>query len=94
MAFKSNFTGLHRDGDTMVLSGRSDPDPPGDVVDIRVVLAQGERIERASVDVINDKWNVRLPSDGFAAGPAVAFGIETRRENAATLTWTQTIEIP
>jgi hypothetical protein len=94
MAFKPNFTGVHRDGEAVIVSGTSDADSVDDIVDIRVVLAQGDRVQRAVVDTIGADWNTGVPGDGFAAGPATAFGIETRRENATTITWAQPVDIP
>lgn len=43
---------------------------------------------------VADDWNVGLDPAGFVAGPAAAFGMEIRRENAMTITWTQMVEIP
>jgi hypothetical protein len=94
MAFKQAFSGLHRGDGTLVLTGQSDPDPPGDILDIRVILAQGERIAPATVDDLSESWNVHVPAEGFVPGPAVAFGIETRRANATTVTWAQPFDIP
>lgn len=94
MAFKQAFSSLRRGDGTIVLSGQSDPDPPGDILDIRVILAQGERIAPASVENPSESWNVDVPAEGFVSGPAVAFGIETRRVNATTITWAQPFDIP
>jgi hypothetical protein len=94
MSLRPNFTDVQRDGDAVIVTGETDAGSVDDIVDIRVVLTQGDRIERAVVDTINDIWNVRIPGAGFTAGAAVAFGIETRRENATTLTWSQALEIP
>jgi hypothetical protein len=94
MAFKANFTAVQRADDAVVVSGASSPEPAGDILDIRVILAQGERIEPAVVADVGSSWKVRIPSDGFVAGPATAFGVETRRENFTTITWAQQVEIP
>jgi hypothetical protein len=95
MSFKPNFTGVQNRGETVHVTGRSDPDPTGDVLDIRIALTQGETIERAVVEQVGGQaWEVDVPVDGFVAGPATAFGIETRREHATTITWVQTVEIP
>jgi hypothetical protein len=95
MSVRPNFTDVNHSGDAVVLTGISDPEPSGDIVDIRVVLSQGERVESAVVETVGDAiWTVDVPSAGFVAGPAVAIGIETRRENSATLTWTQPVQIP
>ena len=93
MAFKPNFTGVHRTGDTVVVSGAS-ADPADDILDIRVILAQGHRIERAVVTVVGSAWNVEMPSAGFVPGAATAFGVETRHEDFTTVTWVQPVDIP
>jgi hypothetical protein len=94
MAFKQAFGAPTRSGGMLTLSGRSDPDPPGDILGIRVFLIQGERTVPASVDNPDASWHVDVPSDGFAAGAAVAVGIETRRVNCTTISWAQPVEIP
>ena len=94
MAVKPNFTGVHRTGDTLVVSGISDPEPAGDIVEVRVILAQGERLDSAVVAGVGRAWNVEIPSDGFVAGPARAFGVETRREESTTFTWAEQVDIP
>jgi hypothetical protein len=92
MSFRPNFTGVHRDGDTLIVSGTSDE--VEDIVDIRVVVSQGARIEHAVVDSIIGDWTARMPAGGFAAGPAVVFGIETHSGNATTITWSQPLDVP
>ena len=95
MSMRPNFTGVRHIGYAVVLAGRSDPEPRSDIADIRVVLTQGGNVESAVVLRARSRtWTVKLPSDGFVAGPAIAIGIETRRENSATLTWTQAVQIP
>jgi hypothetical protein len=92
--FKPNFTGIHRDGTHLVVSGASDPGSIADILSIHVTLAQGETIERAIVEQIDASWNVPLPADGFAAGSVVVFGVEARGENATTITWSQALNVP
>ena len=94
MAFKHNFTGVQRADDSLVVSGASDPEPRDDILAVRVVLAQGERIEAAAVADVGAVWSVHVPSGGFAAGPATAVGVETRREHSTTITWVQPVDIP
>lgn len=94
MAFKPNFTAVQRTGDTVVVSGASSPEPANDIVGIRVILAQGERIEPAAVEKVDSAWRVEIPAEGFVAGPATAFGVETRREDFTTVTWAQAVDIP
>jgi hypothetical protein len=94
MAFKHNFTSVRREDDDLVVSGASDPEPPDDILAVRVILAQGDRIEAAAVADVGAVWSVHVPSGGFVAGPATAVGVETRREHSTTITWVQPVEIP
>lgn len=92
MVFKANFTSLMRDGETIRVVGKSED--AGDVIEIRVVLAQGEKVERGTVDEVSESWVVEIPADGFEAGPAFVFGVETRRTNLTTVTWAESLTIP
>jgi hypothetical protein len=94
MPAKPNFTRVDRRGGAIVLTGETDPEPEGDLLGIHVVLSQGAQTTAATVSVLGASWNVELSEDGFAAGPANVIGIETRRENATTITWAQAVEIP
>jgi hypothetical protein len=92
---RPNFTDVTRDGDDLVVSGASDPDAVSDIVEIRVVLTQGETIATpVTAGSIVASWNVKVPAAGFGDGTAVAFGIETHREHATTITWSQALEVP
>lgn len=102
MPGKPNFTGAQLSGGTLQVFGTSDTsDPPGnDLLDIRVVVtqeaqAEGDppRIASGSVAELSAAWQADLPSEGFARRTAVAFGVETRRTNATTTTWTESLEI-
>ena|SRR5215210_4075138 len=93
MAVRPNFTGVERTGDIVRVSGQS-AEPFGEIFDIQVVLAQDGRMARKAVGRLGSVWDVELPSEGFVAGPAVAFGVETRTENLTTTTWAQPVEIP
>jgi hypothetical protein len=92
--FKPNFTGIARDGTNLVVSGTSDASSVADILSIHVTLAQGETIERALVKRVGASWTVPIPAGGFEDGPAVVFGVEARRENATTITWSQALEVP
>jgi hypothetical protein len=100
MPARPNFTDVQLSDGTLRVEGRSDDEIP-DLVDIRVVLVQGDRITRGSVDPgqLSAGWIAELPatdaagSGDFTAGQAVAFGIETRSENSLTMTWTQAVTI-
>jgi hypothetical protein len=92
MVFKANFTSLMRDSDTIRVLGKSEE--AADVIEIRVVLAQGEKLERGILDQVDESWVVEIPADGFEAGPAFVFGVETRRTNLTTVTWAESLTIP
>jgi hypothetical protein len=102
MATKPNFTDARIIGDVVRVEGRSDPADPdlADILDIRVTLVQGERMASRSVEQISEVWHAELPvSDAatpgeFRAGEeAVAFGVEARKENLLTMTWTETVTV-
>ena len=101
MAIKPNFTEVVLDGGTIEVHGVSDTGvDDADVLDIQVVLAQGDRVAREGVGRIVSAWQANLPKsdpDGeagdFQVGDATAFGVETRRENLTTTTWVQAIKI-
>jgi hypothetical protein len=101
MPARPNFTDARIIGDNVRVEGRSDPDDPdlADILDIRVVLVQGERMASKSVEEISEVWHADLPvSDAavpgeFGTGDAVAFGVESRSENLLTITWTETVTI-
>jgi hypothetical protein len=98
---KPNFTDARIIGDTVRVEGVSDPDDPdlADILDIRVILVQGDRMAGGSVEQISEVWHADLPvSDAavpgnFQPGNATAFGVETRSQNLLTLTWTETVSI-
>ena len=96
MPAKPNFEEVKLFGDVVRVGGRSDE--VDDIVDIRVVLVQQEqmapaRIAGGGVEKVTTLWQAALPSADFRAGPAVAFGVETRRENFTTTTWTEQVTI-
>jgi hypothetical protein len=101
MPARPSFTSAQLTGGTLQIFGISDTsdDPGNDILDIRVVLtqaaAQGDppQIATGSVAELSAAWQADLPSEGFAPGAAVAFGVETRRTNARTTTWVEPIEI-
>jgi hypothetical protein len=103
MPFRPNFTALEIDGDTVLVRGLSAPNDPedfADIVDIRVVLVQGDRVHPATVDELMSDWVARVPvqdpggtAGDFGPGDAVVFGVETRRRDATTITWTQHLPI-
>lgn len=103
MPIRPNFTALESDGDSVFVRGQSSPNDPqdfADVVDIRVVLVQGDRIAPGMVEELASDWVARVPvrdpnGDGadFQLGDATAFGWETRGLHAGTFTWIQTLPI-
>jgi hypothetical protein len=98
---RPNFTDARITGDVVRIEGRSDPADPDltDILDIRVTLVQGERMASRSVEQISEVWHAELPvSDAaapgeFRAGEAVVFGVEARKENLLTMTWTETVTV-
>ena len=96
MPAKPNFEEVKLFGDVVRVGGKSDE--VDDIVDIRVVLVQQDKMDPASiegggVEKVTTLWQAALPSEGFGAGPAVAFGVETRRENFTTTTWVEQVNI-
>jgi hypothetical protein len=101
MPSRPNFTDARIIDDNVRVEGRSDPNDPdlADILDIRVVLVQGERMASVFVKGISEVWHVELPvSDAavpgeFRRGDAVAFGVEARSATLLTMTWTETVTI-
>lgn len=93
MAVRPNFTGVEHTGDMVRVSGVSGDDF-SDIVDIQVVLAQGDQVARKAVGRLGSVWDVEFPSEGFVAGSALAFGWETRKENVTTISWAEPVNIP
>jgi hypothetical protein len=75
----------------MRVAGQSDGDPLP--FDVRVYLEQKGRVAKGSPGSPNTAWEVSLSSTGFSTGPAMAFGIEVRKEPFLTTTWTQPVTI-
>ncbi|HWM10523.1 MAG TPA: hypothetical protein VNO82_14320 [Solirubrobacteraceae bacterium] len=94
MPSRPNFIKAEPDGDFITLRGESDPQPPGDLVHIHVVLTQGGQTAGGEAAPLGADWQARVPGEGFQAGPATAVGVEVRKTNATTTTWTETVEIP
>lgn len=95
MPARPNFTDAQLVDGTVRVEGKSDDDI-SDVVDIRIVLVQGDRISAGTVATIQAVWHAALPAaatGAFQVGDAVAFGIETRSTNFLTMTWTQPVRI-
>jgi hypothetical protein len=100
MAARPNFTEVEIDGDTVQVHGVSDPSEVADIVDIRVILAQGRRVAGGPVEKPGSPWVANLPvrdpegaSADFQVGEVLAFGVETHRENLLTITWAQMLQI-
>jgi hypothetical protein len=98
MATRPNFTDVTLTGNTVRVEGESPSETPEDVADlvgIQVVLAQDGQTVGGPVDELTEVWHADLdvnPGD-FRVGPAVVFGVETRREKFTTVTWSQRVEI-
>jgi hypothetical protein len=100
MPGKPSFTDAQLIDGMVRVEGRSNIDDVPEIVDIRVVLVQDDRITAGSVDQISEVWRAELPasdpsarSGDFRVGGAVAFGWETHKENFLTMTWTEPLEI-
>ena len=100
MPGKPNFTDAQLIDGVVRVEGSSDRADLPEIVDIRVVLVQGDRITAGSVEQISEVWRAELPasdpsarSGDFQAGDAVAFGWQTHKENFLTMTWTEPVEI-
>jgi hypothetical protein len=98
---RPNFTAANLIGGKVRVEGISDDDL-SDVIDIRVLLVQEQHIAggfvdkeqaSASVDKVTTAWHAELAAADFHTGPAVAFGVELRRENFATFSWAQPMTI-
>ena len=94
MPSRPNITDVGKDGTDITLRGESDPEPSRDIVHIHVMLTQGEQTTGGEASPLGADWQARVPADGFQAGPATATGVEVRKTNATTTTWTETVEIP
>jgi hypothetical protein len=98
---RPNFESVSIDGTDVVVTGRSDPDEFHDVISIRVVLVQEDVTDGGNADLeaqrrrvpLDPDWSVRFTDSDFKAGPAVAFGVETHRDNFLTFTWGQSVTI-
>jgi hypothetical protein len=93
MATRPNFIKAAIDGDDITLRGESDPNPPGDIVHIHVVLSQGGTIANGEGGPLGADWVATVPGKGFQAGPATASGVEVRKTNSTTTTWSETVDI-
>jgi hypothetical protein len=105
MSFKPNFDNVFEIvGTDVVVKGHSDPDPAefSDILNIRVVLVQENTTDGGNVDLEKNRrdlqapdpdWSVNVAVGSFKPGPAVAFGVETRRTNFLTMTWTEPVTI-
>jgi hypothetical protein len=94
MPARPNFIKAGVDGEFITLRGESDPEPPGDIVHIHVVLTQGDQSSDGEAAPLGADWQARVPAKGFQPGPATATGVELRKTNGTTTTWTEKVEIP
>jgi hypothetical protein len=93
MPARPNFIKAAIDGDAITLRGESDPNPPGDIVHIHVVLSQDGKIADGEATPLGADWVATVPGQGFQAGPATASGVEVRKTNSTTTTWSEIVEI-
>jgi hypothetical protein len=104
---KPNFTGASIKDGKVTVRGESGIEADGstaefddDVLAIRVALIQGDRMEERAVDGHDPTWTATFTvadQDGgdpdYEPGPAVAIGIELRKENATVINWTEPLNI-
>jgi hypothetical protein len=71
-----------------------------DVVEIRVVLIQGDRVDQGLVDALDPNWTATFDvadpigsAPDYPPGDAVAVGVERRLENATVISWSETLPI-
>lgn len=100
MPARPNFTDVELIDDRVSVGGVSDQEELADIVDIRVVLVQEDRIASGFVEEVTPDWNADVPvkdpdatASDFHTGEAVAMGVETRKENAMTVTWVEGVTI-
>ena len=62
MPSRPNFIKAATDGDAITLRGESDPEPPGDIVHIHVVLTQGEQTAAGEAAPLGAEWQARVPA--------------------------------
>ena len=84
-------------GADMTVAGTSDGDPLPLAVQVFVQQDDpggGEPVVASgSVDQPSTGWQATLPSQGFSAGRALAFGVEIRTHPFLAITWSQMIDI-
>jgi hypothetical protein len=104
---RPNFTDIRIQNGKVEVKGVSGIDPDTgsrvdfqDVVEIRVVLIQGERVDHGLVDTLDPNWtatfDVSDPTGAgpdFKPGPALEIGVERRLENATVISWSETLPI-
>jgi hypothetical protein len=103
MGTRPNFHGAMIDSGKVRVAGESPDDTQADIddmIDVRVTLAQGNRVASASVDTVTTPWEAMLDvtdpegkGDDFHVGDAVAMGVEYRVTNNLTITWAQPVTI-
>jgi hypothetical protein len=104
---KPNFDEVRIVGNRVLVQGISGD--VQEIATIRVILAQENNIDdglgafvedgddviraRGRVVGVDTLWQAELPLGQFKVGPAVAFGVEQRKENFLTLSWAEPVDI-
>jgi hypothetical protein len=104
---KPNFDEVRIVGNKVLIQGISGE--VDDIATIRVILAQERNIDdglgtfvdegddviraRGRIVGVDTLWQVELPLGQFKVGPAVAFGVEQRKENFLTVSWAEPVDV-
>jgi len=66
MSARPNFIKAGVDGEFITLRGESDPQPPGDIIHIHVVLTQRKQTAGGEAAPLGADWQARVPAEaGF-----------------------------
>ena len=100
MPGKPNFTKVQLKGGKVTAQGQSNSQELDDIVGIHVVVRQEAKAEdgpatlaAGSVAQVGSTWEAEFDAKGLAAGPALAFGVETHSDPLTAISWTESVEI-
>jgi hypothetical protein len=100
MAAKPNFTKVRLAGGKVTVQGESNSQDLDDIVGIHVLVRQEAKagedqatLAAGSVAQAGSTWEAELDDKGFAAGPAMALGVETHSDPLTAISWAESVEI-